>query len=586
MKVFYRIIFCLLTFSLATGHRLLATEISVQQTEDLEFNLDVDSSTITLPKVFRPALDLSGRGFHQQANWPQNLAAKEVLDSWQQDIGFGSIYRLQYNLWEINQLSKDPATQKELLDNYDSLLKKINDAGGIVILDIFGTPFGLSKGLDKRVPPTDLKKFKELIKETIRELSCKKRYSIWYEVWNAPDLDDFFLGRKQDYLNLYQQVAEAARELEAETKIHIPVGGPSTSWWFQGTEDNNIMTPEKGLLYELIKFCYHYRLPLDFISWHAYSTDPRTEDWETKYKKNTVSLIRDWLSYFGFNRNTPLVVDEWNFDRQANILPERKEQSYITASFIPARIENMYRAGLDYQVYFCLEDFQDNKEAVARNVGIFSFEPGQSVYKGAPKAIYNAFRMLGGLGNQMYQGKFKDEFVGIIATKTADYTAFLVYNYIDPEIATNFLSKEIAAFNDAERKFLLNLIKQEKLNEILSGKTDISKLRASNKIKSALKKAAELDSQAKKFQAQERTLKIGLKNLKGVYIYQRYTIDPSCSLDCVFAPSEEKEITADDLYQETLVLKPYSTHLLIWKPKPVEPIVSDTPKVTDAEQKE
>ena len=50
-----------------------------QQAGELEFSLDANSSTIPLPKIFKPNIDLSGRGFHRQATWPQGIAAGEVL---------------------------------------------------------------------------------------------------------------------------------------------------------------------------------------------------------------------------------------------------------------------------------------------------------------------------------------------------------------------------------------------------------------------------------------------------------------------------------------------------------------------------
>ncbi|MDD4894232.1 MAG: hypothetical protein PHW54_02835, partial [Candidatus Omnitrophica bacterium] len=431
-----------------------------QQGDNLEFILDVNSPAIPLPKIFKPGVDLSGRGFHRQATWPQGLAAVEVLDTWGKDIGYGGVYRLQYNLWEINQLAKDKDAQDKLLSNYENIIKKITDAGGIVILDIFSTPAGLGQTLDKKSPPWDFRAFKELIKRHMRDLSCNKRYNIWYEVWSAPDLDDFFLGRKQEYLNLYRAVAESARELGTEAKIYIPVGGPATSWWFQNFDANTVVTAEKSLVYELIKFCYRNHLPLDFVSWHAYSADPKTEKEVTIYKKNAVALVRDWLSYFNFDRNTPLIIDEWNYDTNANILPERKEKSFIASSYIPSRIKNMYEAGINYQLYFCLEDFQGNKENVVRNVGIFTFNSEASGYKGEPKSIYNLFKMLSGLGSRMFTTSLKssDEFVDVIATKGQDRLALLIYNYIDPEIARNYLSRNIATLNSAERKSLLNII--------------------------------------------------------------------------------------------------------------------------------
>lgn len=551
---------------------LVACSFLFAQDGDLEITLDATSNTIPLPKIFKPNIDLSGRGFHPQISWPQTVAAKEVLDIWQKDIGLGSLYRMQYNLWEINQLSKDKDLQNKLLSNYEEIIKNITTSGGTVILDIFGTPAGLGKALDKKSSPWDLRAFKELVKSVVRDLSCQKRYNIWYEVWSAPDLDVFFLGRKQEYLNLYRQVAEAIKELEEETKIHIPVGGPSISWWFQNLDGNTIVNAEKSLIYELINFCYHYHLPLDFITWHGYSTNPAVEKENTIYKKIVINLIRDWLSYFHFDRNTPLIVDEWNFDRETNVLSERKEKSFIAASYIPARLKNMSEAGLDSQVYFCLEDFQHNKENVTRNVGIFSFgNQESSEYKGKPKAIYNVFRMLNNLGPDAFSLKLDDEFVGVIVTKTVDGLAILIYNYIDPEIVTNFLSQNIAKLNAKERRVLLNIINSGKLNKIMLHQLNIPTLRASKRLKTMLKKAQELNNKAKKFSLDPRNINISIKNLKEDYLYQRYTVDASCSLDCEFTPTEEKAITTTGLYQELLSLNPYSVQLIILKKKPEEP---------------
>ena len=574
---FWRGKFYVLSFSFAFCILSFALVCFAQQSDDLEFTLDVSQETIPLPKIFRPNIDLSGRGYHSVATWPQTLAAKEALDTWLKDIGFRGMYRMQYDLWEINQVSKDRDAQNALLGNYEDVIKKITDAGGIVILDIFGTPAGLGKVLDKKSPPWDLKAFKELVKGAIRELSCNKRYNIWYEVWNAPDLDGFFLGRKQEYLHLYRVVAEAIKELEAETKIHIPLGGPSVSWWFQNLEGNTIVTPEESLIYGLIRFCYSYRLPLNFITWHGYSTDPGAELENTVYKKKmAVNLIRDWLTYFKFERNTPLIVDEWNYDRDTNVLPERKTSSFICASFIPNRIKNMYKADLDYQLYFCLEDFQNNKEGVVRNVGIFYFDSESLEYKGGPKSIYNVFRMMSNLGKDMFLSKFNDEFVGVIATKSDEGLVLLINNYMDPEIFNSYLSKNIASLNKAERKILLNFIKSGQLKKIMHHQTEVSNLRASKRVKALLNKARELNETAERFSASPRKLKIVIKNLKGNFLYQRFSVDSSCGLSCEFSPLEQKEIDADGSYQELMTLSPYSVHLIVLTKKPKEPELIET----------
>ncbi|MCM8800780.1 MAG: hypothetical protein NC912_02025 [Candidatus Omnitrophica bacterium] len=554
-----------LFFSLVTLRSGLAKE--------LEFNLDINSSTIVLPKIFRPNLDLSGGGYHSQAWWPQNLASPQVLEIWEKEIGFSGIYRIQFNLWQINQLAKDKELQDRLLGSYEAILKKITDSGGVVILNLFGTPAGLGRVLDKRSVTWDLKAFKEFVKYFMRIFSCEKKYNVWYEVWTAPDLEEFFLGRTQDYLNLYRMIAEAAKELEQETKINIPVGGPSVSWWFQNLEGNNILNPERSLIYELIQFCYRHQLPLDFISWHAYTTDPQAEKELTIYDKNVASLIKDWLTYFNFDKNTCLIIDEWNYDRDANLLPERAEYANITASYIPARIRNMYEAGLDYQLYFSLEDFDKNPEGVVRNTGLFRFEPEGTSDKPAPKSTYNIFKILASLGNDLFVSslKFNDDFLGIIAVRSADQINLLIYNYIDPDILINYISRNLPLLNNAEKRSVINLIKNKDLALLKENKLNLENLHLTTKVKNLLKKALDLDNKAKRFSKESRILKINIKNLKEDYLYQRYVIeDKGTNL----LPVEEKRLEKLDLFSQSLEIKPYSVQFLLIKKKPAEPEVT------------
>lgn len=560
------LLFCYLCFDIC--------HYSFAQDADLEFTLDIAANATNLPKIFKPNIDLSGRGYNPNPFWPQGLASQEVLDKWKDDIGFSGMYRIQYNLWEINRFIKDKEAEQQLLGNYERLIKTITDAGGIVILDIFGMPAGLGKILDSKSPPKDLKAFKELIKNHIRNLSCSKRYNIWYEVWSAPDLEDFFLGRRQDYFCLYRLVAESVKELEAETKIHIPLGAPGVSWWFQNVDGNTVVTPEKSLIYELIRFCYAHRLPLDFISWHGYSTSPNIEQEVTGYKKNAAGLIRDWLSYFSFDRNIPLIVDEWNFDDGANVSAYRKEKSFVCASYILSRLKNMYKAGIDYQLYFCLEDFYNKNEGVVRNTGIFRFEPDNGEYKGGHKSIYNVFRYLSNLGDYLLSPvtKVNDEFIGVIATKKNDgEIAILVYNYIDPDTARNYLSNNIASLSDAERKLFLRLIRAGKIERIIRRQLSAAGLRLRNKVEALLKKAQELNDRAERFKNSARNVKIILKNLEGHYSYRRFVLDSSCGLSCEFAPAQEKKADAADLKEQALVVAPYSVNMIVLKKSQKEP---------------
>ncbi len=551
----------------------LAGVCLAQSPEELEFNIDLNATAVPIPKIYKPNIDLSGRGAHRDITWPQTLAAKDVLEKWQLDLGFTGFYRIQYNLWEIQQLAQDKASQASLLDSYEAIIKKISDNGGTVILNLFGTPSGLGRVLDKNSPPHNLKAYKELIKNTIRKLSCNKKYNIWYEVWNAPDLEDFFLGERSEYLNLYRIVGEAVKELRSESKMQIPLGGPSVSSWFANVQSNDILYPERSLIYELIKYCYNYRLPLDFISWHAYSSDPKLEKQDTIYQKSFIKLIREWLKYFNFSSSLPLVIDEWNFDGPANILSERGKDSFIAASFIPARLKNMYEAGVDHQTYFSLEDFADNKEGVNRNLGIFGFDTERIDSKGYAKAGYNILRMLNLLGNELLPNPLADDFVGLIPTKSADYLAVLIYNYIDPQIAMNYLSRNIVYLNSADKKSVLDIVKSDRIEKILFGELSLSTLRLSAKVKDMFSQAIELKTLSKKFSAINRKIKVSFKGGKDSYILSQYTLDSNCKRDCEFSGSEEKEVDFNQGYLATLELSPYSAQLLVFKKKPPEPII-------------
>lgn len=548
---------------------LASADLFAQSPDELELNLDVTSWTSPTPKIMKPNIDLSGRGFHRESTWPQSLASREALDTWKKEIGFNGLYRLQYNLWEISQFSKDKESESKLLANYEDIIKSVSDSGGVVILNIFGTPHGMGKILDSKSAPVKSAAFKELIKSRIKELSCEKKYNIWYEVWNAPDLGDFFLGRQQEYLSLYKLVSESVKELEEQYKIHIPVGGPGSSWWFHNLDGNTILTPEKSLIYELIKFCDYNHLPLDFITWHAFSSDPEVENEFNIYKKNSISLLRDWLSYFRLDNKTPLIVDEWNYDRDANVLPARVEKSYISASYIPARIKYMHEVGLDNQVYFSLEDFQNNSENVTRNIGVFFYGLGRSVNKTGYKATYNVFKMLKELGQDIFPVKFEDKFVGVFATKSEDKIALLFYNYIDPDIVNNYLSENISILTFEERRFILNAIRSDALEKLIASENDITTAHTTNKVKALLKKAQELSNKASQFTSAKRTIKINLKNINGDYLYSRFSVDSSCSFNCEFKPTQEKEINPSGTYQEELSVNPYSVSLIILKKKQI-----------------
>jgi hypothetical protein len=249
----------------------------------------------------------------------------------------------------------------------------------------------------------------------------------------------------------------------------------------------------------------------------------------------------------------------------------------------------MYKAGLDYQLFFALEDFQGNQEGVTRNVGIFWFEENPLEYTGGNKASYNTFKMLKRLGNSMLtpSSKANDEFIDIIATRKRNELVLILYNYIDPDIFMNYITRNVSSLSNSERKGLLNLLKTDTLRKIMNKELALSSLRLRKRVKLMLSRAQELNEQATKFMYSTRTVKLNIKNIhaiksgqqtkispeeteneKGYFMYQRYNIDSSCSINCESAPLEERDIDIQVPLQEKISLNPYSVTMIVIKTRP------------------
>lgn len=111
-------------------------------------------------------------------------------------------------------------------------------------------------------PPQDLREWGDLVRALLRHLVA--RYGIeavrtWpVEVWNEPNLPDFWSGSEADYHALYEASALAVKDVDSQ----IPVGGPAIS---PGSDD---------WLPRFAEMVERRDLPCDFVSKHAYTSGP------------------------------------------------------------------------------------------------------------------------------------------------------------------------------------------------------------------------------------------------------------------------------------------------------------------------
>jgi xylan 1,4-beta-xylosidase len=108
-------------------------------------------------------------------------------------------------------------------------------------------------------PPRDMAKWANFMRAFVQH--CQERYGdaevrTWYfEVWNEPNLRDFFTGTQQQYFDLYAATARAIKSVSADYKV----GGPATAGC--------------GWIPEFIHFCDTNHAPVDFISTHTYGVE-------------------------------------------------------------------------------------------------------------------------------------------------------------------------------------------------------------------------------------------------------------------------------------------------------------------------
>lgn len=112
-------------------------------------------------------------------------------------------------------------------------------------------------------PPRDYGMWADLIKATLNHWI--DRYGIeevitWpFEVWNEPNLPGFWKGADMsEYFKLYEVSANAVKEVDSR----IRVGGPAIC----GVDDER-------WLREFLIYCSERKLPLDFVTRHAYATE-------------------------------------------------------------------------------------------------------------------------------------------------------------------------------------------------------------------------------------------------------------------------------------------------------------------------
>ncbi|RLF00552.1 MAG: hypothetical protein DRJ57_00690 [Thermoprotei archaeon] len=145
----------------------------------------------------------------------------------------------------------------------------------------------------KNRPHVNLNKLASVVKHIVLHYAKGwangyRYHNILWEIWNEPDIDRFWALSAQEYFRLYETLAKAVKRADPEAMV----GGPTIAYNLTFLEEFLNYTRSRGV-------------PLDFVSWHAYSTNPR--DIVERARR-----VREIMVKYGYEE-LPSVLDEWNY---------------------------------------------------------------------------------------------------------------------------------------------------------------------------------------------------------------------------------------------------------------------------------
>ena len=161
------------------------------------------------------------------------------------------------------------------------------------------------------VPPKDPDAWCTLVKETLKHLAArygKERVETWpCEIWNEPNLPGFWEhADKAKYLELYRITVQAIRGVLPAMRVGGPAicGGEGSQQWIS----------------DFLAFCRDEKLPVDFVTRHAYmGQQPQHKSRYLYHKMNTPDVLiaemqasRDIIDSFPEFRGIPMYITEFN----------------------------------------------------------------------------------------------------------------------------------------------------------------------------------------------------------------------------------------------------------------------------------
>ncbi|MBN1182167.1 MAG: glycoside hydrolase [Bacteroidales bacterium] len=366
------------------------TSLSQYKNEVRTISIDLQKEKGFMNMMFKECIGAGRANEGLRADWQQQLLITK------QECGFKYIRMHGLLTDDMGVYREDRQGNPMYNFQYiDVLYDYILDIGMKPFVELGFMPSALASGTEtifwwrgNVTPPKDYKKWEDLIRNLIGHFT--ERYGqdevkTWYfEVWNEPNLTPgFWTGTQEEYFKLYKHAAAAVKSVNPDYRV----GGPATAGAAWETE--------------MIEFCHKNKVPIDFISTHAYGVDVGYLDeyggTGTILSKNDWSLSQDVIQSRkeiseSAMSNLELHYTEWS----SSYTPaDPLHDSYHEAAYILNKIKQVGNAATSMSYWVFTDIFEEAGPRFTPFHGGFGLMNTQGIKKPA----YHAYAFMNKLGD-------------------------------------------------------------------------------------------------------------------------------------------------------------------------------------------
>lgn len=304
-------------------------------------------------------------------------------------------------------------------ETLDRSVNEIVQAGAIPIMTLAIRPKVLYPKIDQDiVDPTDYGAWEALISAMVEHYKQRGLSGIYWEVGNEGDIGESggspYRFTPENYVRYYRHTAAAV--LKADPTAHV--GGPALA---------RSMSP---ILPAFLDAADREKIPLSFVSWHIYNSDP-------KAVQGTIEYVKGLLAKHP-SLHPETILDEWNM---ALTVPPTDPR--IQPAFVAETAWRMKESGLDYSCYYHIRDYHVDRDRFAAytSSGGASFMAawwnrmpqysGLFDFQNVMRPAYFSFLLLARLTGDRLQARSNDDSVHAFLTfdQNYDYYSLMFWNF-------------------------------------------------------------------------------------------------------------------------------------------------------------